>query len=93
MSIDAVQWWGTWEHAACGATGEDQFADDTTPDADHDCSLDGDAVWHAEWRCDECSASGDDLFADGYSARSGHECDDEDELAGEADDEDLEATP
>lgn len=88
---DAVLWWGSWEHAACGASGEDQFADDARPDADHDCGLEGDVVWHAEWRCDVCGSSGDDLFADGYSAYSGHDCQDEDEPVGGSDDDELEA--
>jgi hypothetical protein len=91
MGIDAVEWWGTWEHAACGASGEDQFADDTAPDADHECGLEGHVVWPAEWRCDDCGSSGDDLFADVYSARSGHDCDDEDDPAGESGDDELEA--
>lgn len=78
---DAVLWWGNWEHAACGASGEDQFTDDTTPDADHDCGREGDAVWHAEWCCDVCGASGDALFPDGCSAGTGHACDDELEAA------------
>ncbi|THA28240.1 hypothetical protein E4198_00040 [Streptomyces sp. RKND-216] len=76
-SLDAVQWWGTWEHPACGASGEDQFADDAILDPDHDCALEGEVVWHAEWDCEVCGSSCVEIFTDGLSASSGHDCDED----------------
>ncbi|MDQ0945962.1 hypothetical protein [Streptomyces sp. V1I1] len=59
-----VAWGGTWEHAACGASGEAQWDDEDTASSDHDCGREGDVTWSAEWHCHDCGASGDDQFDD-----------------------------
>lgn len=80
MSAD-VQWGGQWEHAACGATGEQLWEDEATASSDHDCGLEGAVTWHAEWHCHGCGASGDDLFVDDTASYSHHDCDDLEEAA------------
>ncbi|GAA4666875.1 hypothetical protein GCM10023347_19500 [Streptomyces chumphonensis] len=75
---EAIQCWGIWEHPACGATGEDQWADDVWPsDSGHDCGQDGPVSWHADWECEACGLGGDDLFEDGTTAHTGHDCEDQ----------------
>ncbi|MFI0766172.1 hypothetical protein ACH4TQ_15005 [Streptomyces sp. NPDC021218] len=73
----SVQWGGQWEHPACGATGEQTWADEDTVFSQHDCGRGGEVTWHAEWHCDECGASGDDLFGDDTVTYSDHDCGDD----------------
>ncbi|MET7622275.1 hypothetical protein [Streptomyces sp. NPDC005408] len=73
---------GTWEHAACGASGEAQWADEDTASSKHDCAGEGAATWSAEWHCHDCGVSGDGQFDDDTTTYFDHEC---------ADDEDREA--
>lgn len=73
-----VRWFGRWEHA-CGDSGEDDRADEDTPQADHECDQDDlagqeDPTWYAEWSCDNCGASGDAYVTDGMPAFSDHVC-------------------
>lgn len=75
-----VAWWGTWQHAACGATGEVQWDDEDTASSGHECGQSGEVTWSAEWDCHGCCASGGvETFDDDTPAYSGHECDDGDE--------------
>ncbi|BBG20673.1 hypothetical protein RVR_P150 (plasmid) [Actinacidiphila reveromycinica] len=69
-----VRWFGRWEHA-CGDSGDDDWADEDTPEADQD-DLAGqeDPTWYAEWSCDNCGASGDAYVTDGMPAYSDHVC-------------------
>lgn len=69
-----VAWGGTWEHAACGASGEAQWDDEDTAFSDHDCRREGEVTWSAEWHCHGCGASGDEQFDDDTTTYSDHEC-------------------
>ncbi|MFE2088591.1 hypothetical protein [Streptomyces sp. NPDC059460] len=81
MSAD-VAWGGTWEHPACGASGDALWDDEDTAFSDHGCGGEGAVAWSAEWRCHSCGASGEDQFDDDTTPYSHHECaDDEDQEA------------
>lgn len=69
-----MAWGGTWEHAACGASGEAQWDDEDTASSDHDCEGEGGVTWSAEWHCHGCGASGDDQFDDDTTTNADHEC-------------------
>lgn len=75
-----VAWWGTWQHAACGAGGDAQWEDEETAYSGHECPREGEVSWSAEWDCHGCGASGGvETFDDDETpAYSGHECDDQD---------------
>lgn len=76
-----VAWGGRWECEACGASGQELFDDEATPDSGHDCDPDGGEVtWSGEWLCHDCGASGDDYWDDGNLVCADHDCTDELEL-------------
>ncbi|MFD8079157.1 hypothetical protein ACFV3E_41765 [Streptomyces sp. NPDC059718] len=74
--MTAVQWAGEWEHAACGASGEDTWDDESAPYSHHECAEEASPVtWSAEWTCGDCSDSGGvDIVDDGSVTYSDQEC-------------------
>lgn len=76
-----IAWGGTWEHPACGASGEAEWEDEDTAYSGHECSGHGEVTWSAEWHCHGCGASGDGQFDDDTPAYCDHDCDDEDQEA------------
>jgi hypothetical protein len=78
-----VAWGGTWEHTACGASGDALWDDEDTALSAHDCGRAGEVTWNAEWHCHGCGATGDGQFDDDTTTYSDHECvDDEDQGVG-----------
>jgi hypothetical protein len=86
----AVWWFGRWEHDPCGASGEADWPDESTPTTDHECDqADDDVTWSGEWTCEKCGAGGDHQWSDGDSTYADHECDDEDAGPVDGDDQDV----